>query len=1097
MRKIALFCLLLLATAPVLAGMPSWQPAPPTLAKGAMPKHLQFIEQLPAGSVIRMHATATKSGEVPQITLPGGVRYRLHRLHRSAHSNGDVTIAAALHGAGAQFSVLTTIGPQASFGTWTTPQGSFRFESFGTHGWLIDLAHPQLRIEAADEHAIGSPPPDAETPAARLKNHETVIDVMFIYSDGFSLRYPGSIGQTRMNHLVAVANQYLANSAVSAVVRLVAHHPSGYPDSDGSNATALERMRDALLGQPSPFGNLPQLRSSSGADIIAFLRPHDIELRGSCGIAFFPTGSADVGVHVVSDGFSSWSLCSDDVFTHELGHNLGAEHQNGANSANAGFGTAHVVPGQFHTVMGSFGSGHPDRQKSLPRFSNPGIFCGGRPCGVFGVSDNARRIRSNLVLVSGYLAPLAGAASVEAPPATDPDPDGDGVPDSVDSFPFDARYHSDRDGDGVPDELDVFPDDPAEWADTDGDGVGDNADPDRDGDAVANELDAFPLDPNESQDSDGDGVGDNRDAFLQDRREWSDTDGDGLGDNADADADGDGLADLRAGATPAETDVLVVSAGTDRVLRFEGDSGLFAGVELAEAHIPQAFGFQSSLAWNPHQKSLYVLNSSELRRYDRASRQRSDRFLGNDPRHSAVGLPSGFPVGLSLLSDGTVLLADGGSNTLWRRDAISGMEQSGGVFGLSNLFAAYPRSTAIDGAGRLWTLERDGRLMEFDVANGMLLRRFTPRIGTQAALDDPVTMVVGPNGTSLFITDARQHRVLRIEPAQPDAASVFVQAGAGGLDTPTGLAFAADGQLLVSSSANDRVLRFDGATGAALGVFSQAPAGVLQQPRALLVVPKVADRFPRDAQRRFRPIAGGWSNPARSGHGLDLQASGSGLGVVWYTYDAEGRPLWYLAAGDLVGDSWSAPLLKFRWQNGAAVSSVVGSASLQFSSERNAVFSWTLPEGSGSEPMRPLAVGLSSETQYPSAAWYRPQESGWGLSITQQGDLRYAMAFVYDADGEPVWFGGATTDPADPQRIDMLWFDGPDRCPACSGPRNAEAQPGGFLSFAPLSLDTVQVDSALQFGAVSWLREALELQRLTDTPTAENGDPLGGQAPGE
>ncbi len=1093
MRNIGVLFLGLLLAAPELGAMPHWQPVPDEAAKRALPKHLELLDALPPGSVTRLQAVAPKLGEAAQIFLPGGVRHRLEGAHRTMHANGDVTIAASLQRAGAQYSVLTTIGAEASFGTWDTPQGRFRFESAGHEAWLVELDHPELRLEQIDSSGVGETGTHAALTAAALKNGPSVIDVMFLYSEGIAQRYPGGIAQTRINHLVAVANQHFANSSIDAVVRLAASHQTSYPDLDGPNVSALDRMSDALGGfvAHSAFTQLAAQRSIAGADIVVLLRPHDIETRGNCGVARFPTGSPDVAVHVVSDGFSSWSLCGDEVFTHELGHNLGAEHQSGANSPDAGFGTAHVVPGQFHTVMGSFGSGSPDRYRRLPRFSNPQQLCGGRPCGVAGFSDNARRIRNNLALVSGYLPPKPGAPAVEAPPALDPDPDGDGVPDSQDAFPVDARYHSDGDGDGVPDEMDAFPGDPDESADTDGDGTGDHADPDRDGDGVANAQDAFPLNPDEWQDSDGDRVGDTGDAFPGDRREWRDTDDDGVGDHADADSDGDGLEDFHSGSSTAQTDVLVVSEGTDRVLRFEGESGLFAGVEIAESHLPQAFGFQSNLAWNPHQKTLYALTSSELRRYDRAARQRFDRFIGGDPSQSLFGLPSGFPVALSLLPDGTVLLADSSSGTLWKRDAIDGSVVGGGVFGGPAFFAQHPRGSALDAAGRLWTLERDGRLSEVDAASGALLRRFTLRVVTPPVSFDPTAMVVGPDGHSLFIADARQNRVLRVDPNQSDTASVFVASAGGGLASPSGLAFGADGHLLVSSSGSDQILRFDGQTGGPLGVFSVAAPGVLQQPRALLVVPKVADRFPRDAQRRFRPIAGGWSNPARSGHGLDLQASGSQLGMVWYTYDVDGRPQWFLGSGTLVGDSWSAPLLRFRWHKGAAVSSVVGSVSLQFSSERNAVFSWVLPDSSGSEPMRPLEVGPSSETQFPSAAWYRPQESGWGLSITQQGDLRYAMAFVYDGDGEPVWFGGAATDPSDPLRIDMQWFFGPDRCPTCSGPRNAEGQSAGFLGFDPQSLDTVLIESGLQFGEVSWRRENLQLQRLTDTPTAEDGDPHG------
>ena len=83
------------------------------------------------------------------------------------------------------------------------------------------------------------------------------------------------------------------------------------------------------------------------------------------------------------------------------------------------------------------------------------------------------------------------------------DSDGDGEPDSSDSFPNDASETADSDNDGVGDNADAFPNDASETVDSDNDGVGDNAD-------------AFPNDASETADSDMDGVGDNADAFPND-----------------------------------------------------------------------------------------------------------------------------------------------------------------------------------------------------------------------------------------------------------------------------------------------------------------------------------------------------------------------------------------------------------------------------------------------------------------------------------------------------------------------------------------------------------------------------------------------------
>lgn len=111
---------------------------------------------------------------------------------------------------------------------------------------------------------------------------------------------------------------------------------------------------------------------------------------------------------------------------------------------------------------------------------------------------------------------------------------------------------ADTDRDGIPDTIDDFPFNPNETIDTDNDGTGDNADRDDDGDGVSDSSDAFPLDPDEAFDTDGDGDGDNTDtdddddgvvdaddACPLDAGETRDSDGDGVCDNADPDSPDD------------------------------------------------------------------------------------------------------------------------------------------------------------------------------------------------------------------------------------------------------------------------------------------------------------------------------------------------------------------------------------------------------------------------------------------------------------------------------------------------------------------------------------------------------------------------------
>ncbi len=1094
-QRIAALALPALLLGPAAASaQSSWAPVTEA-AKRTSPAHLLDLDQLPAGSVTPWQRVAGKSGPW-QIQLPDGSRLRIEQTQRIEHGNGDISYSGSVAGADGRFGVLLTEGRSASFGRFSTPQGEFRFESFGAQGWLVDTSHAQLREapSAAPVRLPGfvAPMPEAKAAAADPKNVAVVIDLLVLYSRGFADRYPGDATQTRINHLVAVSNQTLADSKVSLGIRLVGADLSDYPDSEGPNSTLLSLMRAALEGRSTApsLADLNSRRNQLGADLISFLRPHDVETRGNCGIANLFDGGSSRGVNVVADGFSSWSLCGDEVLIHEIGHNLGAEHQNGANSASAGFGTALVLPGRFNTVMGSVGSGNPDRQRRLLRFSNPQQRCGGGPCGINNVADNARRLRNNMAAVAAFAPERSSAPRPQALVARDPDADGDGVPDSEDAFPFDPAYNSDRDGDGVPDELDAFPDNFAESADTDGDGIGDNSDPDIDGDGVANLQDAFPFDRNEWSDRDGDGVGDNSDRFPDDPREWSDLDGDGIGDNADLDRDGDGADDLANGGSPAEHDLLVISAGTDRVLRLRGDSGRYAGIEIAEQAVPQALGFQSALAWNPARKTVDALVATQLRRYERASGQRRTLAVGyrGGPQPA---LPSAFPAGLAVATDGTLYVAEEAGGSVVKLDAASAQTVIG-----SNAFApgtrsfqTAPRALLLTPAGRLWALERSGTMIEFDAGSGARLRSLAPpQVGAADAVGLATALAYDASRDALLLADAARNRVLRVN-ASTGLAEVLIAPSAGGLSAPAGLAIGPDGRLYVSSAGSDQVLRYALDSGAFIDVFSQTPAGRLAEPRGLLFVPRVNDRYPDDASRQLRPMAGAWFDPQRSGHGFDVQMSGETLSLIWYTYTAEGEPTWYLAAGPLRGRRMQAPWLSFRRQGNTSVSSEAGSVDIEFDGENAALLRWQLGDLSGEESIQPLWLGDTEAMEFPTAAWYPPSASGWGLSLARGGDVHSGIAFIYTPDGRPTWVAGASAQPGPLLTFPMQRYTSRTRCPGCSGSAAAVPVEVGLMVFELLDSEHARLDSDLRGTDLEWLRSDEAFRRLTDSPTAANGLP--------
>ena len=88
-------------------------------------------------------------------------------------------------------------------------------------------------------------------------------------------------------------------------------------------------------------------------------------------------------------------------------------------------------------------------------------------------------------------------------------------------------------------------------------------------------------------------------------------------------------------------------------------------------------------------------------------------------------------------------------------------------------------------------------------------------------------------GDEAYVTSFDNGSVLKFEVDTGAFLGVFVPAGGGGLDGPTGLAFGPDGNLYVASFFNGSVLKYDGLSGKFMGVFVSEGSGGLQGPMDL------------------------------------------------------------------------------------------------------------------------------------------------------------------------------------------------------------------------------------------------------------------------
>lgn len=186
-----------------------------------------------------------------------------------------------------------------------------------------------------------------------------------------------------------------------------------------------------------------------------------------------------------------------------------------------------------------------------------------------------------------------------------------------------------------------------------------------------------------------------------------------------------------------------------------------------------------------------------------------------------------------------------------------------------------------------------------------------------------------------------------------------------------------------------------------------------------------------------RPQMHTYLNPSRSGHGMFLSQYPSAWGLVWYTYLEDGTPTWYIAANAApTGNdgSWRAALSRVTWNGTESYSNVVGEVLLTFNTASSFTFSWLLDGQYGSEPFQsPGALSCPNVNGSPglfSGAWYQPDSSGWGFSVTAYSSADAQAAYVYDGQGVPRWLLGVTTAPG--VNVSFPFSEYRGFCPTCA-----------------------------------------------------------------
>jgi hypothetical protein len=167
-----------------------------------------------------------------------------------------------------------------------------------------------------------------------------------------------------------------------------------------------------------------------------------------------------------------------------------------------------------------------------------------------------------------------------------------------------------------------------------------------------------------------------------------------------------------------------------------------------------------------------------------------------------------------------------------------------------------------------------------------------------------------------------------------------------------------------------------------------------------------------------------WYNPQESGWGLQITAQGNLQFGTWYTYGADGLPFWFtmlltrqgqdIFSGDVYVSS-GTPFSAINGQPASPGGTKIGQATMFYDSLVDAVLIYTINGQTAVKPLQRIqfaspqtlcvysTASRASDTNYQDL-WWNPNESGWGINLTHQGNAIFATWFTYLDQGRPVWF---------------------------------------------------------------------------------------------
>ena len=296
--------------------------------------------------------------------------------------------------------VLITGNDEALAATVQTPGADIAQIVFAGDGaYQISELDP---IESTTCGAVSAPKPvggDGGAVPVPAGDASTTIDVMVLYTADARVGAGGTAGiQSQIDLAIAEANTCYSNSGINATLNLVYRGEVSYTETSDAN-TDLTRLQAPSDGK---LDNVQTLRTQYGADLVCLV-VEGMNTYAGLGYIMSPvsTNFVNYGYSVVKRQYLTGAY----TFPHELGHNLGCNHDRdnaqGSGSQTYSYGYRFDVSSTTYRTVMAYAPG-----TRIPYFSNPAVNYLGAATGIAtgqtNEANNALSISNSVATVAAF-----------------------------------------------------------------------------------------------------------------------------------------------------------------------------------------------------------------------------------------------------------------------------------------------------------------------------------------------------------------------------------------------------------------------------------------------------------------------------------------------------------------------------------------------------------------------------------------------------------------------------------------------------------------------------------------------------------------------